>query len=88
VRLAIIRNTPELTEIEFRNSESRELIVAYIRENRVLITREENGQVLQAATFGAECLKIVRDWMNTPMKDEDKADAIERFKGIKISDEK
>ena len=82
MRMSVVHVHPDHIEISHRNSESREVIVEYIRKNSTLVTREENGKVLEARIFGDECSRVRDDWLRNPMPEHRKAEALERYEGI------
>jgi hypothetical protein len=67
--------SPEVLEITFFSKDSRETVVAYVRESTVVLQREEDGKPLQAAVFGDRCFAVLREWLNNPMPEGEKEDA-------------
>jgi hypothetical protein len=78
-----IYNEVDLMAIESFSEKSREIIVAYIREHTVILSREEDGKVLEAQVFGDRCLKVMRDWLLNPMPEWEKAKKLELYREIR-----
>ena len=84
MRLAIVQVHADYTEISHHNADSKEVVVQIIRKESTLLTREENGLVLQAFVFGDQCSKVLNDMLRNPMPEHLKPAAIERYQGIRI----
>lgn len=54
-------NEPEVLELVIRQNEV--VLVAYVRKHSVTLVREQDGKVLEYATFGAGPLQVLREWM-------------------------
>lgn len=80
-----ITTNDDMSELVFRNSETEQIVVAYIKEHSVTEVRELGKHVLEAEHFGGECLRVLRDMALNPMKGRELDEAMmsNRWKGMK-----
>ncbi len=52
---------PDVMQLTASNPETREIVIAYIRDNSTTITKELDGDVLKWATFGTGAMQVFRE---------------------------
>lgn len=78
-----IYRAPDVLELVAFPKGCNETIALYVRDNRVVLMRHENGETLEGAIFGGECLRVFREWIERPMPEGMKMDAKERWKHLR-----
>jgi len=74
---------PDVLEIVAFPKGSNEVITLVTRDRTISLLREENGEILQGALFGCECMRVFREWLERPMPEGMKMDARERWKMLR-----